>query len=76
MNTGGVSEEALVKADFAYYIPMKGMIQSLNASVAAAVSVYEALQAETRMQGTMKNQDCRLMSLMKWLYNGSTNDIW
>ncbi|GAB1443285.1 RNA methyltransferase [Ignavibacteriales bacterium] len=40
----GVSEEALLKADFSYYIPMKGMIQSLNASVAAAVSVYEALR--------------------------------
>lgn len=40
----GISEEALVKADFSYYIPMKGMIQSLNASVAAAISVYEAFR--------------------------------
>jgi len=40
----GISEEALAKADFSYYIPMKGMIQSLNASVAAAVSVYEAFR--------------------------------
>ncbi len=40
----GISEEALANADFSYYIPMKGMIQSLNASVAAAVSVYEAMR--------------------------------
>jgi len=40
----GISEEALAKADFSYYIPMKGMIQSLNASVAAAISVYEAFR--------------------------------
>ncbi|KAB2907632.1 MAG: RNA methyltransferase [Ignavibacteriales bacterium] len=40
----GVSEEAIEKADFSYYIPMKGMIQSLNASVAAAVSLYEAFR--------------------------------
>jgi tRNA (guanosine-2'-O-)-methyltransferase len=43
----GVSEEALSMADFSYYIPMKGMIQSLNASVAAAVSLYEALRQKS-----------------------------
>lgn len=38
----GVSEEAAVKADGNFHIPMVGMIQSLNVSVAAAVAVYEA----------------------------------
>ncbi|GJQ63194.1 MAG: tRNA (guanosine(18)-2'-O)-methyltransferase [Melioribacteraceae bacterium] len=38
----GVSEEAAKKADATYYIPMMGMIQSLNVSVANAVSLYEA----------------------------------
>lgn len=38
----GVSEEAAELADATYYIPMRGMIQSLNVSVATAVTLYEA----------------------------------
>jgi len=40
----GVSEEAARAADFCFRIPMMGMIQSLNVSVAAAVTLYEALR--------------------------------
>ncbi len=40
----GVSEEAATKADGNFVIPMVGMIQSLNISVACAVSLYEALR--------------------------------
>ncbi|PSO47411.1 MAG: tRNA (guanosine(18)-2'-O)-methyltransferase TrmH [Cyanobacteria bacterium SW_9_44_58] len=38
----GVSEEAMALADQAIYIPMLGMVQSLNVSVAAAVILFEA----------------------------------
>ncbi len=38
----GVSEEALSIADGNIYIPMFGMVQSLNVSVATAVILYEA----------------------------------
>jgi len=38
----GVSAEAENIADETFYIPMRGMIQSLNVSVAAAVTLYEA----------------------------------
>jgi tRNA (guanosine-2'-O-)-methyltransferase len=38
----GVSGEAAELADGNFHIPMVGMIQSLNVSVAAAVSLYEA----------------------------------
>jgi len=38
----GVSEEALALADGLIYIPMLGMVQSLNVSVAAAVILFEA----------------------------------
>lgn len=38
----GVSPEAEKLADESFYIPMRGMIQSLNVSVAAAVTLYEA----------------------------------
>lgn len=40
----GVSEEACARADGIYFIPMMGMVESLNVSVAAAVSLYEALR--------------------------------
>lgn len=40
----GVSDEAAQKADGNFQIPMLGMIQSLNVSVACAVSLYEMLR--------------------------------
>jgi tRNA (guanosine-2'-O-)-methyltransferase len=40
----GVSEEAASLADATIMIPMTGMIQSLNVSVACAVTLYEALR--------------------------------
>ncbi|HKI78961.1 MAG TPA: RNA methyltransferase [Ignavibacteriaceae bacterium] len=40
----GVSEEAAKFADEIFLIPMQGMVQSLNVSVAAAVILYEALR--------------------------------
>ncbi|MFH1195920.1 MAG: TrmH family RNA methyltransferase [bacterium] len=38
----GVSKESEELADEVFYIPMNGMIQSLNVSVATAVTLYEA----------------------------------
>jgi tRNA (guanosine-2'-O-)-methyltransferase len=40
----GVSDEALILADKKFKIPMYGMVQSLNVSVAAAIVLYEALR--------------------------------
>ncbi len=40
----GVSDEACARADGVFAIPMMGMIQSLNISVAAAVGMYEILR--------------------------------
>ncbi len=40
----GVSEEAANAADETFMIPMFGMVQSLNVSVASAVILYEALR--------------------------------
>ena len=40
----GVTDEALAEADGSVVIPMMGMVQSLNISVACAVSLYEALR--------------------------------
>ncbi len=40
----GVSKEAVELSDGTIFIPMKGMIQSLNVSVATAIILYEALR--------------------------------
>lgn len=40
----GISDEAEKLADNIFYIPMQGMVQSLNISVAAAVTLYEAMR--------------------------------
>jgi len=44
----GLSKEAEDLADEKFYIPMFGMVQSLNVSVSAAIAIYEALRQ--RMQ--------------------------
>jgi tRNA (guanosine-2'-O-)-methyltransferase len=40
----GLSKEAEESADETFYIPMYGMVQSLNVSVSAAITIYEALR--------------------------------
>ena len=40
----GVSEETIALADGNFIIPQMGIIQSLNISVACAVSIYEAMR--------------------------------
>ncbi len=55
----GVSEEAATSADGNFMIPMFGMIQSLNVSVACAVTLFEAVRQRTlagRYQSTPLNE--------------------
>ncbi|OGU56730.1 MAG: RNA methyltransferase [Ignavibacteria bacterium RBG_13_36_8] len=52
----GVSEEAAELADNVFYIPMRGMIQSLNVSVAAAVTLYEA-QRQRALKGMYEKSE-------------------
>jgi tRNA (guanosine-2'-O-)-methyltransferase len=52
----GVSKEAAESADETFYIPMYGMVQSLNVSVAAAVILYEILR-QRRNKGLYKKGD-------------------
>ncbi len=44
----GVSDEIRAMADGNFLIPQMGIIQSLNISVACAVSIYEALRQKTK----------------------------
>ncbi len=47
----GVSEEALELADARYAIPMHGFVQSLNVSVAAAISIARAVDRRVEERG-------------------------
>lgn len=40
----GVSDEGITGADGTIYIPMQGMVESLNISVSCAVTLYEAMR--------------------------------
>ncbi len=47
----GVSDQTLALADAVYAIPMRGFVQSLNVSVAAAVSIAAAVERRTAQRG-------------------------
>jgi len=66
----GVSDEAAQQADALIQIPMMGMIESLNVSVAAAVCLYEALRQRRAagMLDTPQFSDGELQELAEaWL---------
>jgi tRNA (guanosine-2'-O-)-methyltransferase len=50
----GISEEAANMADERFVIPMYGMVQSLNVSVSAAITIYEAVR-QRQLRGMYKN---------------------
>jgi tRNA (guanosine-2'-O-)-methyltransferase len=66
----GVSKEAAQKSDGNFQIPMVGMIQSLNVSVACAVALYEALRQRVATGGLdrPKLKDTEMASLYEnWI---------
>lgn len=60
----GVSEEVVENSDEVIYIPMYGMLQSLNVSVATAVTLYEALR-QRREQGMYERSELSNEELSK-----------
>ena len=67
----GVSEELLAMADHTVIIPMQGMVQSLNVSVAAALILYEAQrQREEKGMYQTPQLDPKVQEEIKkeWLY--------
>lgn len=66
----GVSDEAADLADHKFQIPMFGMVQSLNVSVAAAITLYEALR-QRKASGMYPAKDLSEIELFniieKWL---------
>jgi tRNA (guanosine-2'-O-)-methyltransferase len=66
----GISKEAAEGADGLVYIPMKGMVESVNVSVAAAISLFEAMrQREAKgMYGSPQLSEELLRSeLQEWI---------
>jgi tRNA (guanosine-2'-O-)-methyltransferase len=66
----GVSDEAHAEADGTLAIPMMGMVESLNISVACAVSLYEALRQRSGagMYGSSRLSEAELARLSEeWL---------
>ncbi len=60
----GVSEEALRRAHARFAIPMRGFVQSLNVSVAAAVSLFRAVErreAERGRHGDLSEEEARAL---------------
>ncbi|MBU0473632.1 MAG: RNA methyltransferase [Bacteroidetes bacterium] len=62
----GISEEVAELADEIFYIPMRGMIQSLNVSVATAVTLYEA-QRQREEKGMYETSDLNEDDLEKMI---------
>jgi tRNA (guanosine-2'-O-)-methyltransferase len=68
----GLSAEALQKADGNFFIPHMGMAESLNISVACAVTVYEAYRQralkgyyETPFRQSLQEQDARINAYLE-----------
>ncbi|HMU43894.1 MAG TPA: RNA methyltransferase [Ignavibacteriaceae bacterium] len=65
----GVSSEAQNLADDNFMIPMHGMVQSLNVSVAAAVILYEAMR-QREIKGLYpfkKNKTAEMSLIEEWM---------
>lgn len=64
----GVSEELRAEADATFRIPMVGMVESLNVSVATAITLYAARQAIERARPDARLDDAARTGLVaRWL---------
>jgi len=67
----GVSKEVISQADKVIYIPMQGMVQSLNVSVATALILYEAqrqLENVRRYEKPQLTSEKREEIKSAWIY--------
>ena len=71
----GMSDEALAMVDQPLFIPMTGMVQSLNVSVAAATLLFEALRQRERAglvpsqgEGVPGGEEAYRQLLFEWAY--------
>ncbi len=69
----GLTDKALELMDISLFIPMRGMVQSLNVSVAAGTLLFEALRQRERLgiipqNGEGIGQDIYKKVLFEWAY--------
>ena len=69
----GLSEELIAEVDESIYIPMNGMVQSLNVSVAGAILLFEAIRQRKNknlipIEGEGLNQKEYKKTLFEWTY--------
>ena len=69
----GLSEDLISEVDECIYIPMYGMVQSLNVSVAASILLFEAIRQRDRVGLLPKNgegidQQIYQKTLFEWTY--------
>ena len=69
----GLSDDLLAEVDECIYIPMYGMVQSLNVSVAASILLFEAIRQRDRLGLLPKNgegidQQKYQRTLFEWAY--------
>ena len=62
----GVSRALVERSDAAFYLPMCGLTQSFNISVAAAVALYAVLSSGSFPQGSLDEEE-QVELLGKWL---------
>ena len=69
----GLSEDLISEVDECIYIPMYGMVQSLNVSVAASILLFEAIRQRDRVgllpiNGEGIEQEKYQKTLFEWTY--------
>ena len=69
----GLSEELIEEVDECIYIPMYGMVQSLNVSVAASILLFEAIRQRDKkgllpQNGEGINEQQYQKTLFEWTY--------
>ena len=69
----GLSKELITQVDESIYIPMNGMVQSLNVSVAGAILLFEAIRQRKNknlipFEGEGLNQKEYKKNLFEWTY--------
>ena len=69
----GLSKELIEQVDDSIYIPMNGMVQSLNVSVAGAILLFEAIRQRKNKDlipssGEGVNQEEYKKTLFEWTY--------
>ena len=72
----GLSNELMTKVDESIFIPMSGMVQSLNVSVAASILLFEAIrQREYKGLLPQNGEGLNAMEYQKTLFEWSYPDL-